>query len=259
MGLDIYLKRYDNFEATRTAQEEYDELSNKIWEEGDVKYDDMSEKEKESRRSRAKENAQRLGLNAYGEDETNIESIEEPHPDYPDHYFKIGYFRSSYNDNGIERILGNMGVPTLHDVFSVDSEEYYIQPDWEKSLANVNSAIEKLKAEPAYRIRPVGPNIFSDPKVNSELEAMEIFKDKLKKGNDYNYSCSEGEFMIAEPEKIVGLIPGYTHVLRKSPCVYVVTESDNSWYIQALEIVKSTIEYVLSKDKREQYYLHWSG
>jgi hypothetical protein len=259
MGLDIYLKRYDDFKATREAENEYEELSSKIWDEDGVKYEDMSEEEKESRRSRVNANAEKLGLNNWGTDETNVESIEEPHPDYPDHYFKIGYFRSSYNGSGIERILGNMGVPTLHDIFSVTGEDYYIQPDWEKSLLNVNSAIEKLKAEPAYRIKAVGPNIFSDPKVNSELDAMEIFKDKLKKGNDYNYSCSEGEFMIAEPEKIVGLIPGYTHVLRKSPCVYVVTESDNSWYIQALEIVKSTIEYVLSKDKREQYYLHWSG
>jgi hypothetical protein len=259
MGLDIYLKRYDDFEATRKAQEEYEELTNKIWDAGGTKYDDLTDEQKDSFRAQDKANSERLGLDEWGTDETNVESIEKPHPDYPDHYFKIGYFRSSYNDSGIERILGNMGVPTLHDIFSVDSEEYYIQPDWEKSLVNVNSAIEKLKAEPAYRVRAVGQNIFSDPKVNSEQEAMEIFKEKLKKGNDYNYSCSEGEFMIAEPEKIVGLIPGYTHVLRKSPCVYAVTESDNSWYIQALEIVKSTIEYVLSKDKREQYYLHWSG
>ncbi len=152
-----------------------------------------------------------------------------------------------------------MGVPTLHEIFSVDSEEYYIQPDWEKSLTNVNSAIEKLKAEPAYRVRAVGPNIFSEPKVNSDQDAMEIFKERLKKGDNYNYSCSDGEFMIAEPEKIVGLIPGYTHVLRKSPCVYVVTESDNTWYVEALEIVKATIEYVLSKENINQYYLHWSG
>jgi len=259
MGLDIYLKRYENFEATRAAEAKYEEESNKIWEEGGVKYDDMTEEEKESRRSRVNANAEALGLNKWGTDEINVESIEEPHPDYPDHYFKIGYFRSSYNNSGIERILGNMGVPTLHEIFSVDSEEYYIQPDWVKSLANVNSAIEKLKAEPAYRVRAVGPNIFSEPKVNSDQDAMEIFKERLKKGDNYNYSCSDGEFMIAEPEKIVGLIPGYTHVLRKSPCVYVVTESDNTWYVEALEIVKATIEYVLSKENINQYYLHWSG
>jgi|JI10StandDraft_1071094.scaffolds.fasta_scaffold00150_113 hypothetical protein len=260
MGLDIYLKRYDDFKATRQSEEEYEKLSNKIWEEGEVKYDDMSDEEKESRRSQVNANAQRLGLNTWGSDEANVESIEEPHPCYPDHYFKIGYFRSSYNDSGIERILGNMGVPTLSEIFSVENEDYYIQPNWEESLERVNSAIEKLKVEPAYRIKAVGPNIFRDPDVNSEQDAMAILKEKLnREKHEYNYSCSEGEFSIAEPQKIVALIPGYTHVLRKSPCVYVVTESDNTWYIEALEIVKSTIEYVLSKDKREQYYLHWSG
>ncbi len=49
MGLDIYLKRYENFEATRSAEAKYEEESNKIWEEGGVKYDDMTEEEKESR------------------------------------------------------------------------------------------------------------------------------------------------------------------------------------------------------------------
>ena len=97
MGLDIYLKRYDDFKATRQSEEEYEELSNKIWEEGDVKYDDMSDEEKESRRSQVNVNAEALGLNTWGSDETNVESIEEPHPDYPDHYFKIGYFRNHHH------------------------------------------------------------------------------------------------------------------------------------------------------------------
>lgn len=260
MGLDIYLKRYDDFEATRKAEKEYEELSNKIWDEDGVKYDDMTDEEKESRRSQLNAGAERLGLDKWGTDETNVESIEMPHPDYPDHYFKIGYFRSSYNDNGIERILRNMGVPTLHDIFSVTDEDYYIQPNWETALDNVNSAIEKLKGEPAYRVRDVGASIFSEPEVNSPEDAMAILKKRLQEGSlDNNYSCSDGEFMFAEPNKVIAFIPGFNHIFRKTPCVYVVTESDNTWYIEALEIVKSTIEYVLSKDKREQYYLHWSG
>jgi len=259
MGLDIYLKRYDDFKATREAEKEYSELTDKIWEIG-VKYDDLTEEQKESFRAQDAENAKRLGLDKCGCDETNVESIEMPHPDYPDHYFKIGYFRSSYNDNGIERILKNLGVPTLHDIFSATGEDYYVQPNWETALVNVNSAIEKLKGEPPYRINAVGANIFSEPEVNSAEDAMRILRRRLSEsGKDYNYSCSEGEFMFSEPAKVIAFIPGFNHVFRKTPCVYVVTESDNSWYIQALEIVKSTIEYVLTKDKREQYYLHWSG
>jgi hypothetical protein len=258
MGLDIYLKRYENFEATRAAEVEYNNLTDEIWN-NCGEYDDLSEDQKESLRAQDEENAKRLGLDRWGSDETNVESIEMPHPNYPDHYFKIGYFRSSYNNSGIERILKNMGVPTLHEIFSVKKEDYYIQPNWDEALINVNSAIEKLKLEPAYRIRDVGANIFSEPEVNSPEDAMAILKKRLKEGSDNNYSCSDGEFMFSEPDKVIAFIPGFSHVFRKTPCVYVVTESDNTWYIEALEIVKSTIEYVLSKDKREQYYLHWSG
>lgn len=258
MGLDIYLKRYENFEVTRAAEVEYNNLTDEIWN-NCGEYDDLSEDQKESLRAQDEENAKRLGLDRWGSDETNVESIEMPHPNYPDHYFKIGYFRSSYNNSGIERILKNMGVPTLHEIFSVEKEDYYIQPNWDEALINVNSAIEKLKLEPAYRIRDVGANIFSEPEVNSPEDAMAILKKRLKEGSDNNYSCSDGEFMFSEPDKVIAFIPGFSHVFRKTPCVYVVTESDNTWYIEALEIVKSTIEYVLSKDKREQYYLHWSG
>ena len=55
------------------------------------------------------------------------------------------------------------------------------------------------------------------------------------------------------------MIPGTFKILNEMSCVYVVTESDNTWYIQALEIVRDTIKYVLSKEDKEKYYLHWSG
>jgi len=55
------------------------------------------------------------------------------------------------------------------------------------------------------------------------------------------------------------MIQGKEKIFGERDCVYVVTESDNSWYLQALEIVRETIEYVLSRENKEQYYLHWSG
>jgi hypothetical protein len=55
------------------------------------------------------------------------------------------------------------------------------------------------------------------------------------------------------------MIPGIQTVLGTRPCIYVVTESDNTWYLQALEVVRETIEFVLSQEDKELYYLHWSG
>lgn len=263
MGLDIYLHRYDNFEDTREREKKYSEFSDNIWKKaGD--YDSLEESKKEEIRKKEDEFAKSLNLDKWGSDKDSVEGIEIDHPDYPDHYFKIGYFRSSYNGAGIERILRNLGLPTLADIFDVKGEGYYIHPDWEKAKQKTQEVIDLLKKEGGYRVHSVSPNIFSPPDVHSEGEALEVFRKQIQResereGEKHNYSNKEGEFFLAEPLKVLAMIPGETKILAKMPCVYVVTESDNEWYIQALEIVKSTCEYVLQKENIDQYYLHWSG
>jgi hypothetical protein len=42
--------------------------------------------------------------------------VEEPSAKYPEHYFKIGYFRSEYHENGINDVLDRLGLPNLIDV-----------------------------------------------------------------------------------------------------------------------------------------------
>lgn len=261
MGLDIYLYRYDNYEKTRELEEKYNDFSNKAWEDAG-EYDSLTEEQKDELRSKCKEHANSLGLDDWGSDETTREQIEEPHPLYPDHYFKIGYFRSSYNSGGIERILRNLGLPTMSDIFD-NNGEYQFQPNWEESLVRCEQAIEMFKEKGSYRVDHVSANMFSPPKIHSEKEALDIFMEELTKqrfGDEkYNYSNINGEFSFHEPQKVLAMIPGTYKLFNEQPCVYVVTESDNTWYIQALEIVRDTIKYVLSKENKEQYYLHWSG
>ena len=257
MGLDIYLYRYDNFEKTRELEEKQSKFDDNAWAEaGD--YDKLTDEQKDEVRSKIKEHAKSLGS-----DETTREQIEEPHPNYPDHYFKIGYFRSSYNSGGIERILRNLGLPTMDDIFKHKGEDYYFQPNWEESLVRCEEVIEEFKKKGAYRVNHVSSNMFKQPDVHSEKEALDIFMDELskkKQGDEgYNYSNSNGEFSFHEPQKVLAMIPGTYKIFNEQPCVYVVTESDNTWYINALEIVRDTIKYVLSKENKEQYYLHWSG
>ena len=52
----------------------------------------------------------------------------------PKHLFKLGYFRSSYNERGIERVMRNINLPGLHDIFGVKGEEYNVRPDWQEAL-----------------------------------------------------------------------------------------------------------------------------
>ncbi len=189
-------------------------------------------------------------------------SISKSSEKYPDHMFKIGYFRSSYNDGGIERILSNLSIPTLKIIFDKQNDDDIFQPDWDSALIMVNDSINQLKSSEPYRVTKISSNIFSAPQVKSPADAMKVFLDELGKhsgGESYNYSNSVGEFTTAEPLKVLAFIPGTYSLFHERECVYVITESTNEWYIQALEIVKETIEFVLSQKDKEKYYLHWSG
>jgi hypothetical protein len=262
LGLDIYLYKYENFKETTRKEKLHNEFEEKLYE--GLDYGSLSQEEKDEIRNKSKEYAKSLGLDEWGSDEKDKKKIEEHHPKYPDHYFKIGYLRSSYNDSGIERILGNMGLPTLGDVFNHEREDYIFQPNWENSLKNINSLIKDFSMKGPYRVHDVSPNLFRGPNANSEKEAMDIFVKELSKkdGRDSemnSYTNSEGEFYLSEPLKVVAMIPGTSNLLGERPCTYIVTESDNTWYVQALEIVRDTIQFVLDQEDKEKYYLRWSG
>lgn len=260
MGLDIYLYRYDNFNDTQEREKKHRDYSEALWNNaGD--YDTLTDEIKSEVRAKDEAYAAELGLDKWGSDETHKVSIEEDHPDFPDHYFKIGYFRSSYNEGGIERILRNLNLPTMSDCFNYNGD-YNFKPDWEESLKNVEDLIIKFEAKGGYRVSSVSSNIFRvENDIKSESKALEIFlNEKERNPNcDYNYSNAQGEFSFFEPKKVLALIPGTSKIFREQDCVYVITESDNTWYINALKIVRDTCKYVLSKEDKEQYYLHWSG
>ena len=258
MGLDVYLYRYINRKDTEERESKYHDYSNKLWEEAGS-YDSVTDEVKDEIREKCKVFAESLGLDEWGDDKLTKFKVEENSKLYPDHLFKLGYFRSSYNSGGINRILSNMGLPTLGEIMGAD-EEYLFQPDWEKALDNVESVISQLKEKGAYRVEAISGNWFRDNGIKSESDALEAFlKEKEGNGNGFNYSNAMGHFYLQEPVKVLAMIPGKQTILGERDCTYVVTESDNQWYIQALEVVKETIEYVIGTEMKEQYYLHWSG
>jgi hypothetical protein len=259
MGLDIYLYKYQDFDQTAETEAKYEEFSESLWE--GKEYDEMSQEEKDSLREKEKEFAAGIGLNEWGEDIVGKSRIEFPHPNYPEHHFQIGYFRSSYNSSGIERILRNLGLPTMYDVFQKDDEEYAFRPDWQDALMRVTQLISLFKEKGSYRVHTVSANMFSEPDIKSESAALAAFVNELNREHkfDSNYSNKTGEFYMTEPMKVLAMIPGKSTLFRERDCIYVVTESDDSWYEQALEIIKATCEHVLAQEDKEKYYLHWSG
>lgn len=259
MGLDVYLYKYQNFEDTQKREAEYSEKTEVLWQKS---YDLTTEVEKEIIRKKSQSIAESLSLDEWGSDITLKEKIEMDSKIHPEHYFKIGYFRSSYNGSGINRVLSNLGIMDLHDIFNA-GESYEFQPNWKLSLNNVNKALSQLKNRGQYRCLSVSKNIFSKdvPNCNSEEEAIKIFMEENKKEDNSfdDYSNAKGKFFLKEPLKVFALIPGDENILGKVGCTYVIFEDENKYYIEALEIVKETIEYVLSQTDINKYYLHWSG
>jgi len=275
MGLDVYLKKYENFSDAKKREDEYQKLSSKNWDNG-KKYEDLTQEEKEDLRSKDQEIAKNLGLDKYGRvPETESKNIEMNHEKYPDHYFKIGYFRSSYNNEGIEHVLENLQVGGLYEIFERKrDDEYEFQPKWEEALRRVEKSISDLndiiKNENNYYCFKVSYNEFSgnpnDNQIDSEQKAMKSFlevKEKHVNIQSENFSNSVGEFFFKEPLQVIALIQGVNKrffVNEKLPCTYVVCKHENlNWYLQALEIVRDTILYVLSQPDVEKYYLCWSA
>ena len=272
MGLDIYLKRYQNYEDTREREDKHNKFSEEIWQDPEKEYGEyekIPEEKKEEIRKKVDDYAVSLGLDKWGSDKDNVESIEMDHPNYQDHYFKIGYFRSSYNESGINRILENFGLMELSEIFAHDGE-YHFQPDWAASKERAIKTLEGMKKAGNYRVESMYTHTLNKDFPKSPDEALKMFLEETEKhseskknhpeAEEYNYSNAKGHFYPAEPLKVLAVIPGESrYIFNDRPCLFVIKEGDNDWYIKALEIVIATCDYVLSQPNINQYYLHWSG
>ncbi len=266
MGLDVYLSYYKDFKQSKENEEVFEKFSNNMWEsvkevEGVV----LSEKTKTSVWEVLKKEAAKYGLDDYGCDITYCERIELDSQLYPEHYFKIGYFRSSYNDSGINTILKDVGAPNLYDIFDHDDDEYEFSPDWNNSLYQVNEAIKIVKANKGYRVETISANMFSpDDVFTSSTSALAKFKKTLednkgaKKFTDF--SNRDGNYYIGKKGlQVHALLPGKN--IMGNPCTYAIYKAidGDKYYLEALEIVKETIEYILKQDDPSKYYLRWSA
>lgn len=264
MGLDIHLKKIDDFKKMERLEAKYSAFITKLWKPfEDTKYDSIPQETQDKLRDESDEEAKRLGLSEHGIYPGCV-AVEKDSKIDPGHLFKVGYFRSSYNDSGCERVLEQLGCATLHDIFPEHaSGDYYIQPDWQASRARVEKAIaylkEKLKT-PAGQYRAFNVRKFVLNTVKDEQEALKVFVEKLSTREDdksfRSFGCREGDFHL-DGLMVYAFIPG------EQGSQYIITkqdgEDDNLWYLRALEIVLETIDFVLAQKDINQYYLVWSS
>lgn len=282
MGLDIYLYRYENFDAAIAWEKHKEEVHEKIW-----ARKDLSDTEKSERCDLwDKENPDPA--------DAKSEEIEINSKVHPEHMFKIGYCRSSYNAGGIERILDDRTGKNLHYIFgNEDGNEYKFSPDWAASLVRAREARDEfakyLEANGSYGVTEISPNIFGGDSMKGidGKRALEMFQEQRrswvaerekmteaqKKFRSGSFSMAAGDFWM-DGVKVVAAIHGEAtlssfaaNVAGKPgmimPAVYLVYEREKDdnfkWYQQALEIVVEMIEWVLAQPEPAKYRLHWSG
>ena len=284
MGLDVYLNYCENWEEYQMKQELYSDKTTRIWEEIQKgrTWETLTQDEKDSANSQCKEYAASLGLGEWGGD-NSCSAIEINSKKYPKHYFKVGYFRSSYNDGGINRVLSNnLGENSdLYYIFNVtDNYEYYFTPDWKLAFDRVREVRRRLKE----RIKETGgAYCFSvwhykdhENVVSSGAEAIQRYiqnkpkeksknkpKEKSKNKDFYSYSNIDGYFSMDKPIEVYAIIQGKSEYkfTGEQQETYVVAKDKTKlkFYVQALDIIEETINYVLAQPNSQNYRLSWSA
>lgn len=284
MGLDVYLYKYENYKETREKVEAFDQQTEGLYDKHQMYGDDwksltqeIQEQRRKAFKNEKREIAASLNLDLDScDDPIDGECIEDNFPGAEDHYFKIGYFRSSYNGSGINNVLGNLIGIGLKEIFE-PGDEYRFQPNWLKAKEKCHEAIEKLSKilSDGENFRCVrhswnefqGPPKESHP-IKSEEDALQAFLEERRKykekPNGYgSYSNGKGEFYFDEPIAVAGIIQGVNKrffVEEYLPAHYIIyKDSSMDWYLTALKIVDATIDRVLMSDDPTKYYLKWSS
>jgi len=193
-----------------------------------------------------------MGLDVYLK--VDDEYIEFPSKKYPDHSFKVGYFRSSYNESGINYVLWSRGLPDLWEIFDAKSGEFV--PDWEKSLERAKQLLADLRR--SYEELPFGVSYMPVVSCNVEdpKKAFEVFKRyKERKAPFDSFINKDGFFFMKEPVQVHAIIPGKGTIF----IIHSIVDAHVAFYTQAVEIVVETIEYVLGEDSPAPslHKLHW--
>lgn len=262
MGLDVYLYKVDDYEKMRRLEAEGEERETAIWKEYG-EYDDFTDAQKEQARARIAAMRNGLGLTGdyggYPEEKIEVNSAA-----YPDHIFKIGYFRSSYNGGGINSFFDRIGLPDLYELFGVSRDEQDLT-NWEAARPRVVDCIAAYKQKMEAGIIDcfdVSANMFSSGgEPENESDAIALYKKETAGEHSFDAWSSRAGVFYPKGIECVGFIPGIKY---GSPCTFVMykmRQDSMEYYLHALEIVLETIDYVLAQPDRDKfcYYLSWSG
>lgn len=267
MGLDVYLKKCPDLAAAVAAESAFETETKGAWS------DSVSEETRDARlaAASAKHGTDEWGTHASRQDVEGPESVVDS-----DHYFKVGYFRSSYNESGLNRVLSKAGLIGLGEIMGAPGDGDDFTPDWDACLNRVNDVIEKYSAFLAgdggklyvTEIRPMYEHGVADEKA-----ALACYLETMSKQPSFDggFINRDGEF-FPKGQTLRAVItkqyvpPAHDDLIGRiinRPTVFLVMDKEDTgkedWHLTALRIVKETIEYVMAQPDRAHYYLSWSG
>lgn len=210
-----------------------------------------------------------MGLDVYlVYNSTFFEKQSEKHKD---HLFKIGYFRSSYNEGGFNNVMLNLlGKDyTLNGILRPSSTDGAAYVDWDTAHKRALRALYALKAsiladDGLYTAHSIWLSLSESSKsspgdaINKCRREVDRWENTTQKTSGY-YN-SDGEFYPQKPLEVYAIVSGVSAIgMSTLFLIEKLKQDDAEWYVQALEIVVETIEYVLAQPDKEDYTLEWSG
>ena len=266
MGLDVYLHKCADRAAAAEREARVDAVADGIRNQIDWRTATDDEKQ------RVRDEIQRI----YAEHDCDTcgrpnedQSIEIGSARYPDHLFKIGYFRSSYNNGGVNSVLRALGMPDLYDMFDA-SNGAYAAPDWAAArgrVTDVIAGIDAVIADPLGRFVTHEIPISQEP-FDSESSALDAFKERYRQWQDSPHRGHFDSFTSHNGTFFMSGVPIYGIVRAEDMYggrLYLITDGTHegehylTWHRKALAIVLETIDYVLGQPDTDDYYLIWSG
>lgn len=285
MGLDVYLYHYDgdtNIKNEHALLNEHvkhiDNLIKPIWQ-SDCDREVAIKKSKIVASRYFEKHNLPLKVNEFG---PSIQETAINHDSslYPNHIFKIGYFRSSYNSNGFNNYMLNTCDYDLGKIF--EPTEYLTLPNWKKAKIRASHAVKQIQFADGFDIMSLSSsvldilfNIQPDMSYYDQLkkyrsakpsEDMILFEDPLvvyavtnnciicKKGNNYEVFDIPFSFIEYE-EKQKALKKFFNHQKRKKFDRY--RDIDGHFFFDGLKVFaiirnEPLFSFIIKTDK--QFY-----
>lgn len=263
MGLDVYLRRVDDYKKKQRLEKEYNDFTEKMWDDlGD--WETLSETQRDEAQQKSEDFASSLGLDEYGG--YPEERIELDSALHPEHMFKIGYFRSSYNSGGINHLLNQYLGSSIYDLMGAENGDD-AQVDWQASKERILKAKQdlmdimakqggKMYSANFERAAPYDITRGAD----SEEAAMKLFQEEAEKEHSFgSFSNAYGSYFMEEPLKVSAMIRSTATGIFGNGFWIISERGDIDWYLESLDIMAETCDYVLAQPDIDKYYMYFSG